>query len=199
MAYDKAVDSAVLDAGLTKIANAIRAKGGTTGNMEFPDGFAALIDAIEAGGGELFHTTITPAASGEVITVELSDTPRDIRAVLVASAFGQPALTGALKYPVFNLGFVFSNPTISGTNQQLNIGLSFVYYRNGFSLELNTINKAMYYDSVPDGVNRGGVATVWHGTTRENIKPTLKLFTSTSDDNKYGVVVGRTYDVWVIL
>lgn len=51
MAYDKVVDSAVLDAGLTKIADAIRAKGGTTDNMEFPDGFASLIESIETGGG----------------------------------------------------------------------------------------------------------------------------------------------------
>lgn len=48
MAYDKVVDSSVLNAGLTKIADAIRAKGGTSGQLAFPDGLAA---AIEAGGG----------------------------------------------------------------------------------------------------------------------------------------------------
>lgn len=53
MAYDKAVDSAVLDAGLTEIADAIRAKGGTTDSMAFPDGFAAAISALAAGGGGL--------------------------------------------------------------------------------------------------------------------------------------------------
>lgn len=50
MAYDKAVDSAVLDAGLTAIANAIREKGGTSDPIAF-DAMANAIAAIEAGGG----------------------------------------------------------------------------------------------------------------------------------------------------
>ena len=49
MAYDKVVDSAVLEAGLTKIAAAIREKGGTTDTLAFPDAMAAAIAAIEAG------------------------------------------------------------------------------------------------------------------------------------------------------
>lgn len=51
MAYDKVVDSAVLETGLTKIAAAIREKGGTTDALAFPDAMAAAIAAIEAGGG----------------------------------------------------------------------------------------------------------------------------------------------------
>ena len=51
MAFDKVVDSAVLEAGLTKIAAAIREKGGTTDTLAFPDAMAAAIAAIEAGGG----------------------------------------------------------------------------------------------------------------------------------------------------
>lgn len=69
MAYDKAVDSAMLDAGLTEIANAIRAKGGTTDSMAFPDGFKAAISALAAGGGALIigaenlHNTATDKAN----------------------------------------------------------------------------------------------------------------------------------------
>lgn len=51
MAYDKVVDSAVLDAGLTSIADAIRTKGGTSSTMSFPDGMASAIAAIPTGGG----------------------------------------------------------------------------------------------------------------------------------------------------
>ncbi len=51
MAYDKVVDSAVLDAGLTKVADAIRTKGGTTGTMSFPDGMASAVANIPSGGG----------------------------------------------------------------------------------------------------------------------------------------------------
>ena len=51
MAYDKVVDSAVLDAGLKQIADAIREKGGTTDTLAFPQAMADAIAAIEAGGG----------------------------------------------------------------------------------------------------------------------------------------------------
>lgn len=51
MAFDKVVDSSVLDAGLKQIADAIRAKAGTSGNMAFPTAMAEAIAAIEAGGG----------------------------------------------------------------------------------------------------------------------------------------------------
>lgn len=50
MAYDKVVDSSVLNAGLKSIADAIRAKAGTSGNLEFPTAMAEAIAAIEAGG-----------------------------------------------------------------------------------------------------------------------------------------------------
>lgn len=50
MAFDKVVDSAALEAGLTQIATAIREKGGTTDVLAFPDAMAAAITAIQAGG-----------------------------------------------------------------------------------------------------------------------------------------------------
>lgn len=37
---------------LKKVADAIRAKGGTTEKLSFPDGFASGIQALAAGGGE---------------------------------------------------------------------------------------------------------------------------------------------------
>ena len=49
MAYDKVVDSSVLNANLTSVANAIRTKGGATGNLVFPTGFVDAISAIQTG------------------------------------------------------------------------------------------------------------------------------------------------------
>ena len=53
MAYDKVVDSAVLDAGLKATANAIRGKTGDSALIEWKnaDGFKDAVDAIPAGGG----------------------------------------------------------------------------------------------------------------------------------------------------
>lgn len=50
MAYDKAVDSAQLDADLTAVADAIRTKGGTDAQLAFPSGFISVAQAIECAG-----------------------------------------------------------------------------------------------------------------------------------------------------
>ena len=51
MALDKVVDSAALDAGMTAVADTIRAKAGTIDPLAWPDGFVAAISGIETGGG----------------------------------------------------------------------------------------------------------------------------------------------------
>lgn len=69
MAFDKVVDSAVLESGLTSIANAIREKAGTSDALAFPAGFAEAIASIESGGGndiEWVTGTITPATATKV-------------------------------------------------------------------------------------------------------------------------------------
>ena len=56
MAVDKLVDSTQLNADLTSVANAIRAKGGTSASLAFPGGFVDAIEDIETGGG----VTVSP-------------------------------------------------------------------------------------------------------------------------------------------
>ena len=51
MALDKLVDSAQLDADLEDVADAIRAKGGTSAQLAFPSGFVSAIGDIQTGGG----------------------------------------------------------------------------------------------------------------------------------------------------
>ena len=59
MAYRK-----VNDTSLASVADAIRAKGGTSDALVFPDGFVSAISAIQTGGGvtgNIAYGTITPA------------------------------------------------------------------------------------------------------------------------------------------
>ena len=51
MALDKVIDSAILDAELLAVADAIRAKGGTSDVLAFPEGFVSAVEAISVGGG----------------------------------------------------------------------------------------------------------------------------------------------------
>ena len=75
MAYDKIVDSGVLDGKLTAIADAIRTKGGTTGELEFPDGFVSAVEGIQTGGGgdelalDIIDRSITGISSNELTRI----------------------------------------------------------------------------------------------------------------------------------
>lgn len=51
MAYDKVIDSSLLDGNLISIANAIREKAGLDDSFAFPQGFIDAIASISAGGG----------------------------------------------------------------------------------------------------------------------------------------------------
>lgn len=74
MAYDKVVDSSVLDDGLQQIADAIREKGGTSASLAFPDAMAEAIAAIPTGEEvEQATPSITVNSSG-LITASATQT-----------------------------------------------------------------------------------------------------------------------------
>lgn len=66
MAVDKLVDSSQLDADLTSVANAIRTKGGTSGQLAFPSGFVSAVQAIPTGTTPTGTKQITIAENGTV-------------------------------------------------------------------------------------------------------------------------------------
>ena len=85
MAYDKVVDSAVLNAGLKQIADAIREKGGTSDNLAFPAAMAEAIAAIEAGGGAIFGSKFITGSftlAAETTTAYAFATEEDLEKLL---------------------------------------------------------------------------------------------------------------------
>lgn len=66
MAVDKLVDSTQLDADLTSVANAIRTKGGTSGQLAFPAGFVQAIGDISGGGGG-GNANVSQDANGYIV------------------------------------------------------------------------------------------------------------------------------------
>ena len=69
MAFDKVVDSAALDAGMKSVADAIRAKTGTTDLLAWPDGFKAAVEGIQTGGGQAFQFGTVVSADGTNLVV----------------------------------------------------------------------------------------------------------------------------------
>lgn len=69
---------------LTKVASAIRAKGGTSDPLIYPDGFVTAIESIQAGGGanellewfggsKYYTTTVTPTSNTDQILITPDD------------------------------------------------------------------------------------------------------------------------------
>lgn len=63
MAYDKVVDSASLDSKLTQVADAIRTKGNTSDDLQFPSGFISAIQAIQTGTELKIIVSVTSGAT----------------------------------------------------------------------------------------------------------------------------------------
>ena len=75
MALDKVIDSAALDADLLTVANAIRAKGGTSEKLTFPSGFVSALSAIsdgECGSGMESGEMTTTSANFYQFTIPVS-------------------------------------------------------------------------------------------------------------------------------
>ena len=82
MAFDKVVDSAALDAGMKSVADAIRAKTGTTDLLAWPDGFKAAVEGIQTGGGQAFQCGTVVSADGTNLVV-----PCTLDNILIARMF----------------------------------------------------------------------------------------------------------------
>lgn len=158
MAIDKAVDSSQLDAGLTSIADSIRAKGGTSDALTFPDGFAAAIAAISAGdssGIGVESGVYIPAEDTRNPIIEVSQEAHDgcLLILLAADEDDYAAITatqslyamGQICIPQFYVGdyngyhmYVTLRNTTGNTNG-LNAATSTGTYSGGPSVEGNTI------------------------------------------------------------
>lgn len=90
MAYDKVVDSSVLNAGLKTIADAIREKAGTSDSLAFPTAMAEAIAAIEAGGGGLSIASGSFKPASNVYSYEITHNlgkPPVVAAFVVQGSF----------------------------------------------------------------------------------------------------------------
>lgn len=170
MAYDKVVDSTVLNTGLTKIANAIREKGGTSASLSFPDAMATAIAAIKAGGGGL-PDGITALNYG-TFTLS-SDTDSDYRithGLGVKPNFYFIVTTGAF-YTADGNGYTFLRFYVQKTYKKGNSNYA-GYGNNVYVYSATSLTSAIYADSEATTTNitipgsamyklKGGTTYAW--------------------------------------
>lgn len=169
---------------------ALTEKGVTVPDGTKVDGLAALIESIEAGGaGELFHAEITPATSGEVLTFEVGEIGERIAAV-IASLKPDDYIENSKNYAVAYIAALNQEPVSSKPR-----AMSIVTYKSGYSMEISKNSSIQNYGSTPNGTNSVDSFSFWN-SGRD--KPLVKFYVTNGAESKYGLLVGKTYDIWVI-
>ena len=174
------------------IKAAIEGKGVTVPNDTLLDGMAALLESIEAGGGgagELFHTEITQATSGEVLTFEVGENGERIAAMIVSAKVGT-VFEYDKNYAIMHIGAI-NTRVISKDPSVTNI----IAYRDGYSALQNNRASVQYNNSIPGGNYAYDAYNFWNS---KYIKPWVKFYITNGAESKYGLLVGKTYDIWVI-
>lgn len=116
MAVDKAVDSAQLESDLTSVANAIRTKGGTSSQLEFPSGFVSAVQAIPTGTTPTGTKAISITANGTT-TEDVTNYASAQITVAVPQPSGSTTLTDNGTYDVSAYASaVVAIPTASGVS-----------------------------------------------------------------------------------
>ena len=119
MALDKVVDSAVLDAGMTLVTDAIRAKAGITDQLVWPEGFKTAVDGIQTGGGT------TPVVPGDITFYDYDGT------IITSWTLEELATKTALPdYPSHEgltcQGWNWSLADLKTTNRKMNVGAMYI-------------------------------------------------------------------------
>ena len=181
--------------------------GGVTGTYE---GSGYKIDATDNTDGTqnlvitdanvdepLFHTTITPTVSDQVINIPITTDPCILEGILIALSpednFAGSEWTGAIVSLSVHLGRDTESSSSSVGHQNLFI------YKNGNSKINDYTSGAKYYTTAPNGDSIYNSYSVWHGNGRSGSGAFIKLYTTDGTTaKKFGFVVGKTYNVWAI-
>lgn len=150
-----------------------------------------IVENTKDGGGsnEVFHTEVTPATSGEVLTFEVGETGERIAGMIVSIKLGSNVEVGK-NYGISYIMTVNENPITSQPDVN-----NLVVYRSSNSTFSKSDVSTQYSNSVPSGDYTSSSYNIWNSTSE---KPWVKFYVTNGAESKYGLLVGKTYDIWVI-
>ena len=221
MAYDKVVDSASLDSKLTQVADAIRAKGNTSADLQFPSGFISAIQAIQTGTELKIVVSVT---SGATVTatkgsLSVSDTSVNGTCTLVvpeagtwsvkATRNGQTSDTKSVTFTDrYTTSLSFFSATITVTVES---GASVVLKKNGTTLQTKTSTGTVVFtvtetgtytvDATKNGQTTSGSVNVVSSTTSYAL--TLSFLNDNFAGNDWASIIaachsGSVPSTWVV-
>ena len=221
MAYDKVVDSASLDSKLTQVADAIRTKGNTSSDLQFPSGFISAIQAIQTGTELQIIVSVT---SGATVTatkgsLSVSGTSVDGTCTLTvpeagtwsvkATRNGQTSDTKSVTFTDrYTTSLTFFSATITVTVES---GASVALKKDGTTLQTKTSTGTVVFtvtetgtytvEATKNGQTTSGSVNVVSGTTSYAL--TLIFLKDNFADNDWSAIIaachsGSVPSTWVV-
>ena len=195
MAIDRAVDSSVLDAGLTAIANAIRAKAGTSDPIAF-DAMAALIESIEAGGGAGIATgSFTNTYSNkydQTITHGLGAIPK-----MVIVLWDDVSLDSVKNNYYYIAGFAYQDGEFNDSVKMLSVNVVYKTTYASFLYCFKT-NDVMYYNGFDIRSGSPYKYCSIYDVNENTFRVDTRLDKMSDTAGRYHFAVGGTYK-WIAI
>ena len=221
MAYDKVVDSASLDSKLTQVADAIRTKGNTSADLQFPSGFISAIQAIQTGtelkiivsvtsGATVTATKGSKVVSGTAVNGTCTLTVPEAGTWSVkATLNGQTSDTKTVTFTDrYTTSLTFFSATITVTVES---GASVTLKKGGTTIATKTSNGTAVFtvtetgtytvEATKSGQTVSGSVNVVSSTTSYAL--TLTFVSSTLNNNEWSVIksvsdAGQGANYWSI-
>ena len=221
MAYDKVVDSASLDSKLTQVADAIRTKGNTSADLQFPSGFVSAIQAIQTGtelqiivsvtsGATVTATKGSKVVSGTSVNGTCTLTvPEAGTWSVTATLNGQTSDTKSVTFTDrYTTSLTFFSATITVTVES---GASVALKKDGTTLQTKTSTGTVVFtvtetgaytvDATKSGQTTSGSVNVVSGTTSYAL--TLSFLKDNFADNDWASIIaachsGSVPSTWVV-
>lgn len=152
-----------------------------------------IVENTKDGGGSgtdgLFHAEVTPATGGKVLTFEVGEIGERIAGVIVSLKPGT-SIEVNKNYAVSCIAAA-NGKQVNDKPSLTNV----ILYQHGSYLDDTTTSAAQYSNSTPSGQYSYSSYNVWNSTSA---KPWVKFYVTNGAESKYGLLVGKTYDIWVI-
>lgn len=153
-----------------------------------------LIGTLESNSS--FHTTLTPATSGEVITIALSD---EYKLPIAVIARLQPTeqinFEASVAYPSHVLAAIFTGKDVTKSSQGMDTHIQANNYQRYNTITQDHTGVSWVHSTTPTGKNVYSAFCVYSSIALRQ-KPVAKFYTTSGNDSKYGLMVGKTYDIW---
>lgn len=187
---------------LTKVANAIRTKGGTTEPLTYPDEFVTAIEDISSGASNFVHGTFTTGSTAGATSIEIPYTgnghPIAAIVVIKGGAYNTEYshwYTSVQRYAVgqwtMTKSVMSSNPTYTTSGSQ-NQGVTTVIYKNSTSSSTSYTRTSGMNTNVFSSSNAANAALT---CVRFRSNTTLSYYVNTSS---YGLLPNTDYEYFIV-